>query len=110
MDINFKTSKLEKTFNSSKKLSIEYGQNAEVIMNRMKLFQEVVCLNDVPVTKPPRRHSLKGDRENQFAVDLRQGFRITFCANHDPLPLKEDGGIDLMKVTAITILSVVNYH
>jgi proteic killer suppression protein len=110
MDINFKSKKLEKLFNSSKELSRKYGQNAGVIDNRMALFRGVICLNDIPEAKPTRRHQLSENRNNQFAVDLKHPYRLIFCANHDELPLKDDGGIDLVRVTAITIIEVKDYH
>ena len=45
-----------------------------------------------------------------FAIDLVHPFRLVFEPNHDPLPRRKDGGIDLEQVTAIKILEVVDYH
>ena len=37
--------------------------------------------------------------------------RLVFEPNHDPLPRREDGGIDLDQVTAITVIwEVIDYH
>ena len=55
-------------------------------------------------------HQLKGNRDEQFAVDLVHPYRLVFEPNHDPLPRKEDGGINLEQVTAIKIMEVVDYH
>ena len=30
--------------------------------------------------------------------------------NHEPVPRKDDGGIDLDKLTSIIIIEVVDYH
>ena len=35
---------------------------------------------------------------------------LVFEPDHDPIPRMKDGGIDLQKVTAITILDVTEYH
>ena len=53
---------------------------------------------------------LKGKRKGQFAVYVKQPFRIVFQPYHDPIPKKEDGTIDLERVTRVLILEVVDYH
>ena len=110
MDIGYKNKKLKRIFDSLEALRGAYGQNGDVIKSRMGFLKAVECLNDVPVMKPTRRHQLSGDRESQFAVDLKHPFRLIFCPAHDPLPYKEDGGIDLIRVRTITILGVEDYH
>ena len=74
------------------------------------MLRGAACLAQVPTQKPDRRHELTGDRKGEFAVDLRHPFRLLFRPNHDPVPLKEDGGFDLSRITAITILGVEDYH
>jgi len=36
--------------------------------------------------------------------------RIIFLPMHEPLPLKPDGGLNWLKITAILILAVEDYH
>jgi proteic killer suppression protein len=55
-------------------------------------------------------HELKGDRHGQLAVNGKDPLRIVFIPDHDPLPLKPDGGLDWSRVTAIRITSIENYH
>ena len=43
-------------------------------------------------------------------MDLAHPFRLIFVPNHDPIPLRDDGGIDRDRITAITITEVVDYH
>ena len=83
---------------------------ARVMMTRMAVLRAARSLMLVPTTPPDRRHQLSGDRDEQFAVDLVQPGRLVFEANHEPIPRKEDGGIDTEQVTSITILDVVDYH
>lgn len=111
MDIAFRTRKLEKTFNAAAALQKTYGARmAKVIMMRMAVLKAARNLALVPTTPPDRRHQLSGDRDEQFAVDLVHPHRLVFEANHEPLPRKDDGGIDTEQMTAITILDVIDYH
>ena len=57
-----------------------------------------------------RLHALKGDRKGQYAVDVKHPFRLIFEPTHDPIPTKDDGGVDLEKVTRIRVLTVEDYH
>lgn len=82
----------------------------KTIMKRLAVLRAARNLGLVPSTPPDRRHQLRGDRDEQFAVDLVHPHRLVFGANHDPVPRKEDGGIDVEQVTAITITDVIDYH
>lgn len=111
MNITFTSAKLAKVFNSEKSLIREFGvEDAKRIKLRMAVLLAANCLADVPITPPTRRHELIGDRKEQFAVDLKHPRRLIFEPNHNPRPLKEDKGLDLGKITAITILGVEDYH
>lgn len=79
-------------------------------MRRMLVLKAARTLQEIPVHPPERRHELKGQRKGQYAVDLKQPHRLVFKPNHDPLPRKSDGGLDLGAITAITILKVEDYH
>jgi proteic killer suppression protein len=111
LDIAFRTRKLEKTFNSAGELQKTYGaQMAKVIMIRLAVLKAARTLALVPTTSPDRRHQLRGDRNEQFAVDLVHPHRLIFKPNYDPLPRKDDGGIDVEQVAKITIFDVIDYH
>ncbi len=111
MDISFNNKKLEKAFNSEKKLIKQFSkENARYIMRRMMVLKAAPSLAHVPYRPPERRHELTGDMKGTYAVDIKHPYRLTFEPNHNPLPLKKDGGIDLEKVTSITILEVEDYH
>lgn len=83
---------------------------AKVIKIRMAVLQAATTLAQVPTTPPDRCHQLHGDRDEQFAVDLVHPRRLVFKPDHEPVPRREDGGIDLAKVTAIEIIEMVDYH
>lgn len=111
MEIYFRNTKLAKVMNEEARLKKEYGaKNAKQIRLRLAVLSASVSLSDVPTVPPDRRHQLSGDYKGCFAVDGEHPFRVIFEPAHDPLPQKPDGGLDLQKVTAITILDVVDYH
>jgi proteic killer suppression protein len=112
MDIAFSTPKLRKIFNAEKELVREYGpEQARIIMRRMSVLRAANNLEEVSPLPPERRHELSGDRNGQFAVDLKQPSRLIFKPNHEPVPLKDDGGYYLRQITAITIMGIAkDYH
>jgi toxin HigB-1 len=55
-------------------------------------------------------HPLKGDRAGQFALDLGKMHRLVFEPDHDPVPFKDDGGIDWSQVTQVCIVWIGDYH
>jgi len=109
--ITFKTKRLEKTFNSRKLLIRKYGdQNAEYIIRRMAVLRASNSLEEVPTEKPIKCHKLKGKREDQFALNLKEPYRLVFEPDYNSIPRKEDGGINLEAIIKIKILSVEDYH
>ncbi len=111
MEILFKTRKLQKRISAESELVREYGkENAKMIMRRMLVLQAAECLADVPRRPPDRCHALSGKRKGQYAVDVKHPHRIIMEPATDPLPLLDDGSIDLERVTSIRILSVEDYH
>lgn len=111
MDITFRNRKLQRTFNSDERLRRTYGNNlAEKIRLRLAVLSNAANLALVPAVPPTRRHALTQNRKGQYAVVLDGRNRLIFTPNHDPVPLAEDGGVDLESVTEITILEVVDYH
>ena len=60
-----------------------------------------------------RCHELtEGRRRGQFhlSVDLDHPYRLIFVPDHDPIPKREDGGLEWSQVTAIKILGVEDTH
>ncbi len=111
MDIQFVSSKLQKVLCSEKEIIRQYGQkNGKKIKNRMAVLRNAPTLAHVPTVPPFRCHLLRDDLRGCFAVDVEHPFRLIFRPAHNPVPKKDDGGIDLAAVTAIEILDVRDYH
>ena len=83
---------------------------AEKLMQRLFELKAADTLEDVSRLPPPRCHELGEDRKGQLAVDLVHPHRLIFSPDHDPIPEKEDGGLDWSQVTAIVIEEIVDYH
>ena len=114
MDIAFKTKKLEKAFNEGKQLEAVHGKKrAQKIRIRMSELRAAENLQDFwpPLSPPGRCHELTGGRRGgQLSVDLDHPYRLLFVPDHNPLPEREEGGLDWSQVTAITIIGVEDTH
>ena len=111
MEIGFRTRKLQRLFSRRRALVREYGEpRANTLQLRLAVLGAAASLSDVPAAPPERRHQLTQDRSGQFAVDAIYPYRLIFQPDHDPIPRRDDGGIDLELVTAIVIVAVVDYH
>ena len=73
------------------------------------IVRAAVNLSEVPSQPPDRRHQLKGNKKELFAVDLWHPYRLIFKPV-EPIELLKDGGIDLTKVSDIIIIGVEDYH
>ena len=108
--VGFASRKLQNIFNSGKELVRTYGSaQAGKIRLRMKVLESAINLAEVPSQKPDRRHQLKGNRKEQFAVDLVHPFRLVFRPDGQP-GLLPGGGLDLTSITGVIILGVEDYH
>ena len=111
MDITFRNRKLQRTLNSDEQLRRTYGDNlAKKNQMRLNILRGANNLALVPAVPPTQLHALTQNRKGQYAVNLDRRNRLVFAPNHDPIPLREDGGVDLESVTEITILEVADYH
>ena len=63
-----------------------------------------------PYSPPHRCHELTGNRKGQLSVDVEHPYRLVFEPADNPLPMREDGGLDWGKVTIIKIKGVEDTH
>ena len=83
---------------------------AEKLQQRLAELDAAETLEIMRTIPGARCHELSGDRKGQLAVDLVHPRRLIFEPDHDPRPLKPDGGLDWGQVTSIVVLETVNYH
>ncbi len=110
MIIIYSKDKTKQEFNNHKLLLQRYGSvMAKIIRRRLDDLDAADNL-EVMRSLPGRCHELKGDRKGQLSIDLVHPERLIFVPAHDPVPIKEDGGIDWKRVTSIKIMEVVDTH
>ena len=83
---------------------------AKKLGQRLMELRAADCLADISRLPPPRCHELTGNRSGHFSVDLDHPYRLIFLPDHDPVPLTDDGGVDLRLVTSILILGIEDTH
>jgi proteic killer suppression protein len=111
LDIIFRQKKFAKICNNHTQLVRTFGDRmARRIRQRLDEFQAAANLAEIRTLPGPRCHELTGDRKGQFSVDLVHPYRLLFVPANDPLPEKDDGGLDWTRITAIEIIEVEDTH
>ncbi|MDO3441833.1 hypothetical protein [Agrobacterium sp. V1] len=111
MQLAYSTSKIQKLATTEKELVKAFGANvAKAIQMRIAVLLAVPSLIDVPSEPPERRHLLIGKRNGQWSIAARNGICICVVPNQVPLPLNDDGSIDLTKVVSVEIVYIGDYH
>ena len=111
MEIAFCSQKMQKLCNSEKEMRSKLGdRGAKVLQVRLAQIKAAETLDDMRNVPGARCHGLTGDRQGQLAVDLVHPRRLVFEADHNPLPVKPDGGLDWQKVTRVVVREIVDYH
>lgn len=110
MDILFKSSKFQKECNNQRRLQKQYGiVRAKRLRQRLDDLRAVQVLEEMK-NLPGRCHELLHDRTGQFSLDLDHPYRLIFEPANNPIPTKNDGGIDWQNVTVVRILGVEDTH
>ena len=73
-------------------------------------MQAATSLEQIRSLPQARCHELKGNREGQLSVDVKNPYRLLFRPIGNPVPRKPDGGLDWEKVDSIMILEVDDTH
>jgi proteic killer suppression protein len=110
MKFSFASNKLQRQLSDAKEMARAFGQRTKALRLRLGVLKQAKCLADVPKGPPDRCHQLTGDRAGRFAVSIKENWRLEFEPDHQPVPLKPEGGINEQEVTAIKFLGVVDYH
>lgn len=110
MDILFHSDKFKEICNNYKKLKGGYGTHRAKLIKRR--LDDLRAANELEIMRklPGRCHELKGNRAGQLSLDLDGPYRLIFRPANDPIPRKQDSGLDWTKITAIIILGVEDTH
>ncbi len=110
MEISYSSNKLQKQLTQARELVAAFGQMARKVSQRHEELKSADTLSIMKLFPAAYCHELTGDRKGTLAVKVSGNYRMIFEPNHDPIPHKEDGGLDWEKVTSITILEITDYH
>lgn len=110
MIILFASKDLEETCNDSKKRTRKHGpERAKRLQRRLDELRAAESL-EMMRNLPGRCHEHRGQSPPVLTIDLDGPHRLYFEAANDPVPLKEDGGLDWSKVTIIRITGIGDPH
>ena len=108
MDIGFANRDLEKLCNNGRYANRKLGSmSARKLRSRLADIAAARNVTELVAGKP---HPLTGNRTGDFSLRLHGGHRLVFTADHDPFPMKEDGGIDWRAVTVVRVVEIGDYH
>ncbi len=111
MEITFRSKKLQKLCCSAQEMQRALGSaRAKKLQQRLLELAAAECLLHISHLPPPRRHEMTGGRSGQISVDLDHPYRLYFVPANDPVPRREDGGLDLSAVTQIEIIELADPH
>lgn len=106
MECFAETKKLTKILNDPRLLKKHYGKMAKKIQQRLDEFDAAKTLQQIPSDPPPRCHSLKGDREGSFAVDVSGNYRMIF----EGYDKNDQQSVEKDKIVTVQIISIEDYH
>ncbi len=111
MEVRFVTRSTQKACSSEKEMCRRWGAAlAQRLQQRLAELVAADSLDDISRLPPARCHELKGDRAGQLSVDLVHPRRLIFEPDDDPIPRKDDGGLDWTQVTKVVVLEVCDTH
>lgn len=111
MQLFFSTQKLQKACNSEKEMKKTFGApRVRKLKQRLLELKAADNLSQIAHVPPPRCHELTGNRQGQLSVDLDHPYRLIFIPANDPIPQREDGGLDWSLVTEVEIVEIADTH
>lgn len=111
IEISFADSKLERSVSTERELKKRWGKEGRLLATRLAAIRAADTLAVLTTTGVAGRcHALTADLAGQYAMYLWGSMRLVFEPTNEPLPRKEDGGIDEQRVTGVRILRVYDYH
>jgi proteic killer suppression protein len=110
VEISYKNKKLEKQLTDPIAMIKTFGQLAKKINQRIKDLSAAENLGILRNLPAARCHELSGERNGELSVDVSVNYRLIFEPKHEPIPKKDDGGLNWNAVTSIQINEIEDYH
>jgi plasmid maintenance system killer protein len=110
MDILFRDAKLKKLCSNQKNLARPLGKDqSQRLLRRLDQLRAATVLEDLR-NAPGRCHELTKNRAGQLSLDLVHPDRLIFEPADQPIPVKDDGGLDWSQVAIVEIVGIVDTH
>ncbi|MBT3725204.1 MAG: killer suppression protein [Gammaproteobacteria bacterium] len=113
MEITFSSAKLKKQLNEGKAMVKVYGpkraKKLKIVLTSLRAAPNLGVFAP-PYSPPNRCHELKGGLKGVLSVDLDHPYRLLFSSKNNPVPMREEGGLDWSRVTIIEIKGVEDTH
>lgn len=113
LNIEFANKKLARQFNSEKEMLKTFGKirakRIAVVMAALRAAPNLGIFAP-PYSPPHRCHELMRNHKGKLSLDLDGPYRLIIQPLNDPLPIRDEGGLDWQLVTAVKVLSVKDTH
>lgn len=107
MKVEYKTNKIKKQCENPKIAQKNYGLDiGSNLTQRVGELIAATSLLDIKYIPSARLHRLKGDRSNEYAVDLVHPFRLII----KPMRTEDEDLNKLSSITIVRIEEVEDYH
>lgn len=83
---------------------------AKLIGRRLAELEAASTLADLAMLPQVRAHELVGNRKGQISLDLVHPMRLILVIANDPVPKKNDGGLDWNRVTEVEVSEITDTH
>jgi len=111
MQVFFRSKKLQKICSSAKEIQKAFGAaRVRKLQQRLLELSAAENLSQISRLPPSRCHEMTADRQGQLSVDLDHPYRLFFIPANDPVPFRDDGGLDWLAVTEIEIIEIEDPH
>jgi proteic killer suppression protein len=108
LELAFDTKSLRDLCEKEEKARRELAPDvAQKLKHRLADLRAADSVEDLVAGRPRETESAN---PGYFVIDLTDGSRLAFCANHRNVPLLTSGGVDWSRVSRIKILRIENAH
>lgn len=111
MIVYYKDKKLQSLSENPREAIKKLGKaRARQLQKRLEQLRSAENLSAFICYPQVRCHEWLNDKAGRISVDLDHPYRLLFIPANDPIPLKEDGGLDWSRVTEIEIVDILDPH
>lgn len=104
------SSKIKKKLSSPSEIKKAFGTMARKVQSRLDEIEASPNLKVLMQIPSANCHALLGSKAGEWALNISVNHRMIFVLDHDPIPRKDTGEIETIKVTDIKIVETTDYH